>query len=56
MLIDVLNCEEEEFPLWFSMLRTLCSLCEDVGLIPGFAQWVRDLALPRIVVKVADVV
>ena len=30
-----------EFSLWLSGLRTQLSLCEDVGLIPGFAQWVR---------------
>ena len=29
---------------------------EDVGLIPGHAQWVNDLALPRVVVKVTDTV
>ena len=36
-----------EFPLWLSGLRTQYSLCEDVGLIPGIAQWVKDLALPQ---------
>ena len=34
-----------EFPLGFSQLKTQNGLCEDTGLIPGPAQWVKDLAL-----------
>ena len=36
----------EEFPLWLSGLRTQCCLHEDVGLTPGHAQLVKDVALP----------
>ena len=31
--------------MWLSGLRTGHCLCEDLGLIPGLAQWVKDLAL-----------
>ena len=36
---------DSEFPLWLSGLRTQCSVHEDVGVIPGLAQWV--LAWPQ---------
>ena len=36
---------EQEFPLWFNELKTQHSLQEDASLIPGLAQWVKDLAL-----------
>jgi len=26
-------------------VMTLTNICEDMGLIPGLAQWVKDLAL-----------
>ena len=32
--------------MWLSGLRRPCSLCEDVGSIPGLAQWIKDLVLP----------
>ena len=35
-----------EFPLWLNVLRTQHCLCEDRGLIPGLAQWVKDSMLP----------
>ena len=37
----VLNSQIEEFLLWLSGLRTLRSVCEDVGSIPALAQWLR---------------
>ena len=37
--------ETEEFPLWVSGLRTQYCLCEDVVLIPGLAEWVKDPVL-----------
>ena len=39
------TCTPLEFPLWFNGLRTRHSVHEDVGSIPGLAQWVKVLAL-----------
>ena len=39
----------EKFPLWLSGSRTQHSVREDVALILGFTQWVKNLGLPQAV-------
>ena len=48
-----LNVPTIKFPLWLSEIRTWHRLCEDMDLIPGFPQWVKDPMLPQ--TRVADV-
>ena len=39
--------------MWLSGLKTSVSY-EDVGLIPGLSQWVKDLVFPQVAAQVAD--
>ena len=43
-----------EFPLWLSGLRTRYSFSEDVDLIPGLPQGVKDLTFPQAAAWVTD--
>ena len=42
------NLRIKEFPSWLVRLRAHCCLCRDAGSILGLAQWVKDLALPKL--------
>ena len=45
----------EEFPLWLSRLRIQHCLCENVGLILGLTQWVKDPSRCKLAAQVIDV-
>ena len=55
LLLIVLEAEKstikvlpEEFPLWLSGLRTQHSPHDNVGWIPGLAQWVKEPVLLQV--------
>ena len=46
--------EREQSSRHGSVLNELTSIHENAGLIPGLAQWLKDLALPQAVMEPAD--
>ena len=42
-------------PVVVQWVRTLASVCDDAGSIPGLAQWVKDLVVLQAVAQVAEV-
>ena len=40
--------------MWLSGLRTGHGVCEDVGSVLGFTQWIKDLALLQAAVQDTD--
>ena len=44
----------QEFLLCFSVIRNQYSICEDVGLIFGLLQWIKNMALLHAVAYITD--
>ena len=38
---------KDGIPIVAQWVKNQTSICEDVGLIPGLTQWVKDLGLPQ---------
>ena len=41
-------------PVVAQLVKNVTSIHEDVALIPGLTQWVKDLALPQAAIEVSD--
>ena len=57
--MSVIICSKEIIrtsPLWVSGLRTLHSVCEDAGWIPGLPEVVKDPTEPHAMAQVRDAV
>ena len=46
MLFKLNKTHHAGVPFVVQWVKNPTSICEDLGSIPGLAQWVRDLALP----------
>ena len=47
MIFKKIKSFEDNQPVVAQLVKKLTSIHEDVGLIPGLTQWVKDLVLPK---------